>query len=362
MALQRQAGEAFAVTGRLEPGDRIAPFVLPDAEGRPVTPIANRLSGRPLLLIFECGPAVAPPAYDDELAALCDHGDVLRARDVTILAITQRQPADNGDLARAKALPFPLLSDPEAKVYAACGLDPAAQRHSTATLVLDQNLRVIALLDGGGATRWPQIAAALDMLDAQTPKGPLTGHPPVLVLPRVLSSTDCADLIEFWHRPVPVWAGRDYTNQGFDWEKGDFKASNKGEGSVVQFVLRDAEVQRYLDAKLRRRIIPEIRKVFQTKTSRREDYRIACYDADDGGRLGPHRDNAIRATSYRRFTLSVALNSDFEGGGLRFREYHEDGYRVPTGTAIVWSCALLHEVLPVTAGRRFALATHLFGN
>ncbi len=28
--------------------------------------------------------------------------------------------------------------------------------------------------------------------------------------------------------------------------------------------------------------------------------------------------------------------------------------------AVIWSCTLLHEVLPVTAGRRFILGTHVF--
>ena len=48
-------------------------------------------------------------------------------------------------------------------------------------------------------------------------------------------------------------------------------------------------LERYLDTKLQRRVMPEVFKAFQTKVSRREDYRIACYDVDitisasDGG-------------------------------------------------------------------------------
>jgi predicted 2-oxoglutarate/Fe(II)-dependent dioxygenase YbiX len=54
-------------------------------------------------------------------------------------------------------------------------------------------------------------------------------------------------------------------------------------------------------------------------------------------------------------------NRSFEGGELTFRESSGHRYDVKEGTAIVWSCSLLHEVLPVTAGRRFILGTHLFG-
>jgi predicted 2-oxoglutarate/Fe(II)-dependent dioxygenase YbiX len=169
--------------------------------------------------------------------------------------------------------------------------------------------------------------------------------------------------MEVWHRPVQLWEGDGFTTQGFDKSTGDFKVRNKGYGHVVQMVVRDTKVQHYLDAKLQRRVMPEIHKTFQTKVSRREEYRIACYDAAEGGSLGPHRDNATKPTRHRRFTLAVTLNGGaFEGGGLQFREYSRRGYRVPSGTAIVWSCSLLHEVLPVTSGRRFILGTHLFGN
>jgi predicted 2-oxoglutarate/Fe(II)-dependent dioxygenase YbiX len=60
--------------------------------------------------------------------------------------------------------------------------------------------------------------------------------------------------------------------------------------------------------------------------------------------------------------VTVALNSgDYQGGELCFREYGPQRYSVETGTAIIWSCSLLHEVSEVTAGRRFILGTHLFG-
>jgi predicted 2-oxoglutarate/Fe(II)-dependent dioxygenase YbiX len=204
------------------------------------------------------------------------------------------------------------------------------------------------------------------MLAAVTAPGeaaPLSGQAPVLLLPRVLSDADCRRLIEVWHRPVPEWEAQNFATSGFHEAEGDFKILNKNYGTLVQMVLRDTEVQRYLDAKLQRRVMPQIAKAFQTRVSRREDYRIACYDAEKDGRLGPHRDNPTKETRHRRFTMAVTLNAeDFEGGGLRFREYSERAYRVPTGSAIVWSCALLHEVAPVTSGRRFILGTHLFGN
>ena len=103
-------------------------------------------------------------------------------------------------------------------------------------------------------------------------------------------------------------------------------------------------------------------KAFGYRPTKREEYRIACYDAAEGGSLPPHRDNPTEATQHRRFTVSVNLNNGaFEGGGLTFRESSDHIYDVAAGTAIVWSCSLLHEVLPVTSGRRFILGAHLYG-
>lgn len=362
MGRQAHQKHAFAEADRLEVGDRIPSFTLPDAEGQPVNPLSDHLAGRPLLLVFACAPAEGAPSYGDELAALEAQTASLQHHDALVLAVTRGSSGDNRALAAARGLSFPLLSDPQARVYAACGLNPETVGRTTVTLVLDGNLRVTGLVDGGGASRWPQIDAALEAAANAGATAP-AGHAPVLVLPRVLTAEDCAELIRVWHRPVRLWEGDGFTTAGYREEEGDFKVSTRDYGQVTQFVVRDSKLQHYLDAKLLRRVLPEIMKAFQTKVSRREEYRIAGYDAAEGGILGPHRDNTTKATSHRRFTLAIALNGgEFEGGGLRFREYSPEGYRVATGTAIVWSCSLLHEVLPVTAGRRFILGTHLFGS
>ncbi|MEQ8354481.1 MAG: 2OG-Fe(II) oxygenase [Kiloniellaceae bacterium] len=362
MASQPDSG-VFENADRLEAGDRIAPFALPDSDGRPVNPLSDQLAGRPLLLVFECAGAGGGVSFEDELSALAAQRPALQAQDTLVLAVTQRRQGDNGALAESLALPFAVLSDPPAKVYASCGFDPQTVGRATVTIALDGNLRVLGVFDGGGATRWTEIAAALAAVAAPEAAKPLTGHPPVLVLPRVLTPADCAELIRVWHRPVQLWQGDGFTTEGFRESDGDFKVRSADYGKVTQYLVRDPALQRYLDAKLQRRVLPEIQKAFQTKATRREDYRIAGYDADEDGSLGPHRDNPTKATRHRRFTFCITLNAGaFQGGGLRFREYSEQAYLVPTGTAIVWSCALLHEVLPITAGKRFILGTHLFGN
>lgn len=360
---QSQRTARFGDADRLEAGDRIVPFTLPDADGRPVNPLSHHLAGRSLLLVFECTPVNGGAGFEREVAALARQDCRLQAQNALVLAVTQRSPAENRALAETLSLPFPVLSDPPAKVYADYGFDPASVGRDTVTIALDGNLRVLATLDGGGATRWKQISAAVAQVAAEESPAPLTGHAPVLVLPRALTQEDCAELIRIWHQPAQLWEGDGFTTEGFRDSKGDFKVRSSDYGKVTQYILRDPTLQRYLDAKLQRRILPEIEKTFQTRVTRREDYRIAGYDAAEGGCIGPHRDNPTRQTRHRRFTFCITLNAgEFEGGGLRFSEYSARPYLVPTGTAIVWSCSLLHEVLPVTSGRRFILGTHLFGN
>ena len=109
------------------------------------------------------------------------------------------------------------------------------------------------------------------------------------------------------------------------------------------------------------RLLPEIKRAFQFDATRIERYLIGCYDAAQGGGFQSHRDDTVPGTAHRRFAVSINLNAEeHEGGELGFPEYGGGRYRPPTGAAVVFSCALLHEALPVTAGRRYAFLPFLY--
>ena len=76
------------------------------------------------------------------------------------------------------------------------------------------------------------------------------------------------------------------------------------------------------------------------------------------GGTGSHQDRVIGRTA-RALTLN--LNDGYQGGQLRFPEYGPELYRPALGAALLFSCSHLHEVLEVTAGRRFVLLSFLFG-
>lgn len=62
----------------------------------------------------------------------------------------------------------------------------------------------------------------------------------------------------------------------------------------------------------------------------------------------------------RKLAVTINLNTgDYEGGDLRFPEYGPELIQPPRGGAVVFSCLMLHEVLPVTSGERFVLLMFL---
>ena len=87
---------------------------------------------------------------------------------------------------------------------------------------------------------------------------------------------------------------------------------------------------------------------------------VGCYDAADGGHFRPHRDNTTLGTAHRRFAVSINLTDDFDGGEVSFPEYGPQGFKGPKGSAVIFSCALLHAVSQVTRGRRYAFLPFLY--
>ena len=89
---------------------------------------------------------------------------------------------------------------------------------------------------------------------------------------------------------------------------------------------------------------------------------MSCYDATTGGHFRPHRDDTTRGSAHRRFAISINLNAEeYEGGLLPVpRVWSHDVPRTPPAGAVVFSCSLMHEVMPVTRGRRFAFLPFVF--
>jgi predicted 2-oxoglutarate/Fe(II)-dependent dioxygenase YbiX len=110
-----------------------------------------------------------------------------------------------------------------------------------------------------------------------------------------------------------------------------------------------------------RRLIPAVDRFFQFAATRMDRYIVACYDSGIGGHFHRHRDNINAGAQHRRFAVTINLNKDYDGCDLVFPEFGRRTYRAPHGGAVVFSCGALHQVTPVTRGRRYAFLAFLYG-
>jgi predicted 2-oxoglutarate/Fe(II)-dependent dioxygenase YbiX len=181
-------------------------------------------------------------------------------------------------------------------------------------------------------------------------------HAPVLIVPRVFEPVFCRRLIELYE----VQGGGE---SGFmrDVDGKTVGVNDPSHKRRKDAVIEDEALQAQFRARLTARLIPEIHRAFQFRATRIERYIVACYDSADRGFFRPHRDNTTLGTAHRRFAVTINLNTgEYEGGDLRFPEFGPKTYRAPVGGAVVFSCSLLHEALPVTAGRRYATLPFLY--
>jgi len=171
---------------------------------------------------------------------------------------------------------------------------------------------------------------------------------PVLIAPRIFEPELCARLVALHQEEARGFSGvmrdrGDRTHYVMDELK-----------SRRDVLVRDPDLQALIQARLEARLFPMIRRAFGFGVTRIERYLVSCYAADDGGVFHAHRDNTTFGTAHRAFAGSINLNTDFEGGDLRFAEFGPQTYRPPLGGACVFACGLLHEATRVTAGARYA--------
>jgi len=212
-------------------------------------------------------------------------------------------------------------------------------------LLLDPTLRVIAAEPiGAEEAMFKRIAA----LPAPADHAGVRLHAPVLIAPRIFEPELCQALIALHERD-----GGQFT--GVMRDAGDRTLAVMDELKKRRDVrIDDLELQEAIRARLERRLYPLIKLALGFTTTHIERFLVSCYDAADGAVFHPHRDNTTQGTAHRRFACSLNLNDDFDGGDLRFAEYGPATYRPPAGGAVVFSCGLMHEALPMKAGRRYA--------
>lgn len=333
------------------PGDLAPGWAFTDAAGHEVQLTQDSIAGHWIVLCLH--PAAAPPASSDPdaLGAISARLRSLGARFFVVRA------EGTDATARAPAPQVDVLIDVGGKMSSQLGLTPLRPL----TIVLRPDAHFAQFFDGAldrqltAATAFTERSLAQDRTVAMALR-----HPPVLLVPEVFSSSECRMLIDIFETQGQIFLEED---RAIDFLGTDYKMrvpEHMREDRIDHFFF-DAATVEFLGHRLHR-VIPEIKKAFQYDVTKFESFRVARYEGSRGGYSHGHRDN-VPPTAYRRFAMSINLNTEaFEGGELRFPEFGDIRYRPESGSAIVFSSSLLHEALHVTRGRRYVLLAFMFGD
>jgi len=333
---------------RLSLGDAVPGFALQQPDGRPFEVGGDDAAGHFRVLAF-AGAAQPTRAV---LEALVRRLPDLRKQGALVFRVTNRpEPRADGDL--------PLLIDPSQRAVEAFrpeGQDPSAP----VVVALCPNQHLLAVASEPSR----EVDALVNAIGREARffrANEGERHAPILQVPRVFSAEECRTLINKFaiEGNVFVEPGHGDQNLTHDYK---MRIPEYGRGDRIDHWVMNPATVRYIDDRLKRRLLPEVRKAFAYRITRHETYRITKYEGARGGEHHGHRDDSEPRVAHRRFALSINLNSEeFEGGGIRFPEYGGQVYRPASGTALLFSSAILHEALQVTKGRRFVLLGFMFG-
>ncbi len=332
-----------------QPGEPVPWFNAPVLSGN-ANYSFHTAAGRPILMLF-FGSA-ADPAARAALDAVLAQRDLFDDRNCCFYGVTV-DPADEAERRIAQWLPgiryFIDYDRSLSQIFGA--IDPAEPSHFRPQwLVLDRQLRVV------GRYRLEEFDRAKATLQHQIGGLEENSWAPVLEVKNVFESSLCDHLVDLYRKEGGEESGFMREVDGKTVRMIDHRHKQR-----CDLVLKDPELCRMLQNRIHDRINPMIQRAFQFEVTRMERYIVACYDAASGGHFRPHRDNTTKGTAHRRFAVTINLNTgEYDGGQLVFPEYGQRAYLAPKGGAIVFSCALLHQALPVTKGQRFAFLPFLY--
>lgn len=336
-------------------GDCMPDFRLMDVHHRQMSLYSLAL-GKPVVVL--CYPGNRAPVVQNVLRGFAEAYDRLAER-ADVFSISGEVLEENIHFADHMNLPFPVLSDPDHRILSffenrrkALEGGAWAGNGALACVVTDTNRRIKKIYQDVSTPG--HVDEVLRFLDT-FPEGEtrvMGGHAPVLVVPQVLDRETCQRLIRFYEQETRPLTGVTIGQRGSKYD-----ASNTDLKVRRDYFVSEPAIIRDISELFGRRIIPEMMKAFDYKATGFEQLRVGCYEASDSGVFKAHRDN-VDPIGGRRFAMSLNLNTgDYEGGHIRFPEYGPGLYLPEIGDALMFSSLLVHEAMPVTAGRRYVLVT-----
>ncbi len=345
---QSRAAAAPPQSLRIGPLDCLPSIVLPNQKAEVVN-LLDYMAGTKLVLLVVSDPRLPTTAallrrFAEEREGLQKHAN--------LFVVASTPPEVNAAFA-GETFPFFLLSDQRGDLARLLGA--TSGQDCMTILVADARMRVVQIeRDATSPDRAEAILQKLAASSRATPRK-LAGFAPLLHVPRIFEPELCDALIAA-HRAEGGLQSR--APRMID---GEFRQVYSEAKVRRDHIVQDREILAAISERFTKRIQPEILRAFTRQVTGVEEFKVVSYDAAAGGRFQAHRDNTMAQFAHRRFAMTVHLNTgDYEGGQLRFPEYGADLYAPPKGDAVIYSSTLLHEVMPVTAGCRYALVAHMF--
>jgi peroxiredoxin len=306
-------------------------------------------AGRWIVLSFLGNPA--DPRAAQELAELMQERHLFHPDRMACYAVLTQPPADPAHYADPGTNAFAALADYDGAISHAYGAVDMPR-----TVILDPMLRAIANIPWDFAAGHAKaVRETLRGLPSVDDSAGVPLNAPVLIVPRVLDYALCDFLIKLYDSVGGEDSGFMLDVAGKTLTTVDHRLKQRGD-----LVVALPEVREAIRGQIVRRLLPAVERYFQFQATRMDRYIVACYDSTVGGHFHRHRDNVNAGAQHRRFAVSINLNREFEGGDLIFAEFGRRKYRTPYGGAVAFSCGALHEVTPVTRGRRYAFLAFLY--
>jgi hypothetical protein len=309
-------------------------------------------AGRWIVLCF-LGSLAAEPAQK-VLAELLAEGGAFREDHLVFYGITRDAPPPEVQamLAPIVGPSLNFIVDGDGSIARRYGAEAASR-----TIVLDPMLSAVADVrfdDPGDHT-----AMIRNLIRSLPPPGDSVGvalTAPVLIIPRVFEFEFCDYLVKLFDQVGGEESGFLLDQDGVTRTVVDPALKRRQDMSIVDPTLREMMRDR-----LYRRVVPAMARFFRFAPTRADRYLVSAYTAETGGHFFRHRDDVNAGARHRRFAMTLGLNKDYEGGGIVFPEFGPRPYYTPVGGALVFSTGMLHEVQPVTKGRRFVFVPFFYG-
>ena len=307
-------------------------------------------AGRWIVLSFLGAPA--NPKGKDELAGLLCDTDLFDEDRIVFYGVLTAPPDDPAHYIKLCTPEVAFIADYDKAISRIFGAADMPR-----TIVLDPMLRAVANIAwdhaGGHVETVHSVLQNLPAVD-DSAGVPLTA--PALIVPRVFDFELCEFLVRFYDKLGGKDSGFLLDSDGKTATVVDYRLKRRNDLGIALPELRDT-----IRGQIVRRLLPAVERFFQFEATRMDRYIVACYDSAAGGHFSRHRDNVNAGAQHRRFAVTINLNKEYDGCDLVFPEFGRRSYRAPHGGAIVFSCGALHQVTPVTGGRRYAFLAFLYG-